>query len=142
LRVADPRERISDFRGKIGTKLAQTRAPEFDSVSLGTPGCPWGRVEARPAGEKGRTIESYRRRISSEEERGGYLLVEKGALALFPPLGEEFELGGRPAYVRSYPCTCRDAEQPHEHYAIDRAGLRRGQEVAITRISDRVYGFR
>jgi hypothetical protein len=90
----------------------------------------------------GRAIETYRRRISSEEERGGYLLVEGAALHLFPPLGEEFELGGRPAHVRSHPCTCRDDEQPHEHYAIDRAGLRRGQEVAITRIADGVYGFR
>ena len=68
--------------------------------------------------------------------------MEKAALALFPPVGEEFELGGRPARVRSYPCTCRGDDKPHEHYAIDRTGLRRGQEVAITRISDRVYGFR
>jgi hypothetical protein len=44
--------------------------------------------------------------------------------------------------VRSHPCTCRGAETPHEHFAIDRPGLRRGQEVAITRIADRVYGFR
>jgi hypothetical protein len=70
------------------------------------------------------------------------VLVEKAALGLFPPVGEEFELGGRPARVRSHPCTCRGDEAPHEHYAIDRPGLRRGQEVAITRITDRVYGFR
>ncbi len=70
------------------------------------------------------------------------MLVEKRALGLFPPVGEEFELGGRPAHVRSYACTCRGADQPHEHYVIDRAGLRRGQEIAIVRLSKRVYGFR
>ena len=100
----------------------------------------WGRGcgEAQEVG----TIDSYRRRISSDEERGGYVLVEKRALGMFPPVGEEFELGGRPARVRSYDCTCRGADKPHEHYVIDRGGLRRGQEVAITRLDDGAYGFR
>ncbi|HZG36939.1 MAG TPA: hypothetical protein VEY87_13980 [Gaiellaceae bacterium] len=87
-------------------------------------------------------VDSYRRRISSDEEREGYVLVEKRALRLFPPPGEPFLLGGRPAHVRAYECTCRGPEQPHEHHVIDREGVRRGQEVVITRLDDGEYGFR
>ena len=87
-------------------------------------------------------VESYRRRISSEEEREGYVLVEKRALSMFPAPGEEFTLGGRPARIRTFDCTCRGNERPHEHYAIDREGVRRGQEIVITRLDDGEYGFR
>ncbi|HVM68734.1 MAG TPA: hypothetical protein VM204_02735 [Gaiellaceae bacterium] len=87
-------------------------------------------------------MDTYRRRISSEEEREGYILVETRALAMFPPVGEEFALGGRPTRVRTTTCTCRGEDDPHEHYVIDRDGVRRGQEVVITRLDDGEYGYR
>jgi len=81
-------------------------------------------------------LDSYRRRITSEEEREGYILVEERALAMFPPVGEEFALGGRPARIRAV------ADDAAELYVIDRDGVRRGQEVVITLLDDGEYGYR
>jgi hypothetical protein len=65
---------------------------------------------------------AYERKVSSEEERESYLLVEKSALGFFPSPGTPFELetpkGKRRATVASQPCTCRGPEKPHEHYFI------------------------
>ena len=92
----------------------------------------------------GRVVDSYRRRITSEEEREGYILVERRALGLFPPVGVEFALGGKPSRLRTHLCTCAELEAgaPHEHHVIDRPGVRRGQEVVITRLDDGEYGYR
>ncbi len=73
----------------------------------------------------------YERKISSDEAREGYVLVEKARLSFFPPAGERFELDGRPAVVESYPCTCRGPDKPHEHWFIRLAGLMRGERVRL-----------
>jgi len=79
--------------------------------------------------------DTYSRRISPEEEHEGYILVLKGALSFFPPVGARFSLRDdglcRTARVESYPCTCRGPELPHEHYLIRWRGLKAGDRVEI-----------
>ncbi len=79
----------------------------------------------------------YVKRISSEEEEEGYVLVLKDKLSVFPALGQTFNLvkSGllRRVSVESYPCQCRGPELPHEHYFVRWSGLKQGQKVAITR---------
>ncbi len=83
---------------------------------------------------------SYRRRVSTDEAREGYVLVLKNRLGIFPPIGEPFTLalGGAScrARVESVSCTCRGPERPHEHYLIRWPGLRAGQEITIERAPD------
>jgi hypothetical protein len=77
----------------------------------------------------------YRRRVSAEEAREGYVLVLKNRLGFFPPIGEPFTLalGGSScrARVEAIACTCRGPELPHEHYHIRWPGLRAGQQIEI-----------
>lgn len=74
--------------------------------------------------------DSYERKISSEEAREGYILVEKAALGFFPPIGRAFELAGgggtASARVEARDCECRGPEKPHQHYFIRRGGLAQG----------------
>lgn len=74
--------------------------------------------------------DSYERKISSEEAREGYILVEKAALGFFPPIGQAFELAGdggaASAKVEARDCECRGPEKPHQHYFIRRGGLAQG----------------
>ncbi len=78
-------------------------------------------------------MDTYTRKVSPEEAREGYLLVEKARLSFFPPEGEEFALDGRPARVESYPCTCRGPEKPHRHRLLRLEGLRAGETVELRR---------
>jgi hypothetical protein len=77
----------------------------------------------------------YSRRISSEEAREGYILVLKDRLPFFPSLGQSFDLVKdgvhRKARVKSYRCTCRGPESPHEHYFIHCNGLNAKDRVEI-----------
>jgi hypothetical protein len=78
---------------------------------------------------------AYSRKISSEEAREGYVLVLKNKLNFFPPIGKAFSLKKddliRQVNVESYPCACRGAELPHEHYFISWGGLKAGDSVEI-----------
>ena len=80
--------------------------------------------------------DSYERKISSEEASEGYIMVLKDRLGFFPPVGQDFSLSGAPARVESRYCECRGPEKPHDHYFIRRAGLGKGQRIAITREGD------
>ncbi|MGE5596494.1 MAG: hypothetical protein ACM3S1_10735 [Hyphomicrobiales bacterium] len=80
----------------------------------------------------------YSRKVSSEEAREGYLLVEKRALGrFFPQPGAPFPFAdgaaARTATVESTPCTCRGPEKPHEHYFVRVPGLVRGERVTVHR---------
>lgn len=81
--------------------------------------------------------DSYERKISSEEAREGYILVEKAALGFFPPIGRAFELAGgggtASARVEARDCECRGPEKPHQHYFIRRGGLAQGSRWRLTR---------
>ena len=66
---------------------------------------------------------TYRRKLSPDEIRSGYILITKSALRMFPNVGEPFKL-----YVKSKKfdvsihgvrCTCMGPDKPHEHYRID-----------------------
>ncbi len=89
---------------------------------------------------------SYRRRISSEEAREGYLLILKRDLGLFPRPGDPFTLatGGAScrARIEAEPCTCRGPELPHEHYRIRWPGLRAGQHIEIEEDASAAAGSR
>jgi hypothetical protein len=83
----------------------------------------------------------YERKISSEEAREGYILVEKARLNLFPAIGEPFDLvdeAGRRsrARVEARDCECRGPEKPHEHYFIRRDGLEPGSRWRIAKDGD------
>lgn len=82
-------------------------------------------------------MDSYTRKVSSEEAREGFLLVEKRALSFFPPVGEPFELDGRDACIDAVPCTCRGPELPHEHWHLRLPGLEKGQRITIERLGPR-----
>jgi hypothetical protein len=79
---------------------------------------------------------SYERKVSSEEAREGYLLVEKSRLGLFPPVGTPFVLatptGDRLATLEARDCTCRGPEKPHRHYFVRQPGLQPGSLWRIT----------
>lgn len=88
----------------------------------------------------------YRRRISSEEAREGFVLVEKSRLDFFPRPERSFTLvegrASRVAKVESYPCECRGPEKPHEHWFIRRPGLVAGEDVEFVRMGDGTYELR
>jgi hypothetical protein len=77
----------------------------------------------------------YRRRISTEEAREGYILVLKARLNFFPRDGAFFMLvcGGASARTRveAVSCTCRGPETPHEHYFMRWPGMNVGQRIEI-----------
>ena len=77
----------------------------------------------------------YKRRISSEEVKKGYVFVLKDKLDYFPSTGKPFELRtdakSKEARVETYRCTCRGPELPHDHYFIRWEGLKFGDKVTI-----------
>lgn len=78
----------------------------------------------------------YRRRISSEEAREGYILIEKARLNFFPTAGTRFTFDDRgnvrEATVESYACECRGPEKPHEHWFLRVAGLTARENWKVT----------
>jgi hypothetical protein len=85
---------------------------------------------------------TYRRVVSAEEAREGYVLVEKARLRSFPPEGEAFRLEGRETTVESYGCACRGPERPHRHWFLRLGGLTPGAVVEIVREADGAYALR
>jgi hypothetical protein len=87
---------------------------------------------------------AMRRRVSAEEARDGYLMIEKTWLRQLPPVGESFLLDDRGATrcvtIEAAHCECRGPEKPHDHYRIAIPALERGTEVTLERV-DR-DGFR
>lgn len=78
----------------------------------------------------------YRRTVSREEAREGYLLVTKDRLSFFPPPGMPFRLRveerSRDVRVQSYHCACRGPDKLHEHWFLRWPGLTAGDRVEIT----------
>jgi hypothetical protein len=78
---------------------------------------------------------AYARKISYEEAREGYVMILKSKLALFPPVGKEFQLihdnVRSRARVESYRCTCRGPDLPHEHYFLRWKGLKAKDGIEI-----------
>jgi MOSC domain-containing protein YiiM len=120
----------------------------------------WSRVYARVLGEGGvirpgdpvtltdappGTVPAvtYRRKISSEEVREGYVLIEASKTGVFPRVGESFTLvdgaEAREAQLETYPCQCRGPSKPHRHYFIRVGGLEKGKSVTFSREGPRQY---
>lgn len=82
-------------------------------------------------------MDSYERKVSSEEAREGYILVLKDRLTFFPPPGEPFEVrdGGiaRRVSIEAVDCECRGPEKPHQHFRLPWPGLAPGGRVRLTR---------
>ncbi|HEY4613157.1 MAG TPA: hypothetical protein VII11_09260 [Bacteroidota bacterium] len=87
----------------------------------------------------------YRRKISSEEAREGYILILKNRLSFFPHLRKPFTMkdkkGEKQASVESYHCSCQGPDLPHEHYFIRWSGLKKGMTVAVEKAGDSSYSF-
>jgi hypothetical protein len=81
-------------------------------------------------------MDRYVRRVSAQEAREGFLLVEKRSLSLFPPVGEAFDLDGREVRVETLPCTCRGPDKPHEHWIVRVPGLEKGDRIVIERTAE------
>src|SRR5713226_4022506 len=81
----------------------------------------------------------YSKRITSEEEHSGYVLILKDRLSFFPTSGRKFQMvqngHSRRATVESYPCNCRGPELPHSHFFIRVRGLKSGDRVTVQRDS-------
>jgi hypothetical protein len=86
-----------------------------------------------------RTKDVYAKKITSEEEQGGYVIVLKDRLSFFPPLGRRFQMiqngHSRRAMVESYPCSCRGPDLPHSHFFVKVKSVKSGDRVTIRRDS-------
>lgn len=80
---------------------------------------------------------TYRRKISSEEAREGYVLIEASKTGVFPRPGEPFTLidgaQASEAQLEAYPCQCRGPNRPHRHYFIRLDRLEKGKTVTFAR---------
>ncbi|MEX1277223.1 MAG: hypothetical protein WEB62_04330 [Bacteroidota bacterium] len=85
-----------------------------------------------------KTTLSYRRRISTQEAREGYIFVLKNRLSFFPHPGKPLILDGgtqnRTGTVESYACTCQGPDLPHDHFFIRWSGLRRGDLLVFRKV--------
>lgn len=82
-------------------------------------------------------MNSYSRKISTEESNEQYIFVYKDRLNFFPSRGKTFLLDEGPrhkrARVESYPCLCHGPHEPHRHYYIRWKGLQKGDTIVIRR---------
>ncbi|MCZ3365838.1 MULTISPECIES: hypothetical protein [Methanobacterium] len=87
----------------------------------------------------------YSRKISPKEAKEDFIFVLKNKLPFFPPIGTNFELSNenisREVMVKSYPCTCRGPDRPHEHYFISWKGLEAGDKIEIAKDSESKYNL-
>jgi hypothetical protein len=77
----------------------------------------------------------YSKKVTAEEEQGGYVIVLKDRLSFFPALGRRFQITqngrSRRAMVESYPCTCRGPDLPHSHFFVRVKAVRSGDRVTV-----------
>lgn len=92
---------------------------------------------------------SYKRKISSEEAGGNYLLIQKRDLDFFPKVGKPFTLKvGKKSfetYVEATECWCQGPQKPHSHYRLNLSELRDdinlqwGKKVVIEKADEKNY---
>jgi len=93
--------------------------------------------------------ESFKRKISSEEAGGNYILIQKRELDFFPKVGKPFTLNvGKKSfetYVEATECWCQGPQKPHSHYRLnfsefrDLINLQWGKKVTIEKMGDKKY---
>ena len=83
--------------------------------------------------------DTYSKKITTEEEERGYVIVLKDQLSFFPPAGRRFQMvengHARRAVVESYPCLCRGPELPHSHFFVKVKAVRSGDRVTFRKDS-------
>jgi len=81
----------------------------------------------------------YSKKITSEEEKGGYVIVLKDRLSFFPALGKRFQIiqngRSRRALLESYPCSCRGPGLPHSHFFFKVKAVKSGDRVTVRKDS-------
>jgi hypothetical protein len=81
----------------------------------------------------------YSKKITSEEEQGGYVIVLKDRLPFFPSSGRRFQMiqngRSRRAMLESYPCSCRGPDLPHSHFFVKLKAVKSGDRVTIRKDS-------
>ncbi|HEV2118631.1 MAG TPA: hypothetical protein VGS11_00775 [Candidatus Bathyarchaeia archaeon] len=81
----------------------------------------------------------YSKKITSEEEQGGYVIILKDRLSFFPTSGRRFQMlqngRARRAMVESYPCSCRGPGFPHSHFFVRVKAVKSGDRVTIRKES-------
>ncbi|MTK64463.1 MAG: hypothetical protein F8N15_08075 [Methanobacterium sp.] len=80
-----------------------------------------------------KTITSYSRRISKKEADKGFIFILKSKLSYFPKSSFTLTDGDISVTkeIKSYPCTCRGPERPHDHYYISWDNLEAGHIIEI-----------
>lgn len=75
----------------------------------------------------------YKRKLSLDESKAGYLLIKKDALRMFPEPGKEFEVKvsgeNHKAIITPVRCTCMGPDSPHEHYHLPLDNLIEGTRI-------------
>lgn len=83
----------------------------------------------------------YSRKITKKEADEGFIFILKSKLSFFPESTFEVSDGVTTSIreIKSYPCTCRGPELPHEHYYISWVGLEAGTIIEIRKIDSQEY---
>lgn len=93
--------------------------------------------------------EQFKRKVSSEEAGGNYILIQKKELDFFPKVGKPFKLKvdkkNLETYVEAVECWCQGPQKPHSHYRLnfsefrDDINLQWGKKVVIEKAGDKNY---
>ncbi len=80
-----------------------------------------------------KTLKSYSRKISKKESDNGFIFILKSKLSYFPKSSFTLSDGdiSLEREIKSYPCTCRGPDRPHDHYYISWDNLEVGDIIEI-----------
>ncbi|ADZ08441.1 hypothetical protein Metbo_0189 [Methanobacterium lacus] len=78
-------------------------------------------------------VNSYSRKISKKEADKGFIFILKSKLSYFPKSSFTLSDGDitEVREIKSYPCTCRGPDRPHDHYYISWDNLEVGNIIEI-----------
>ncbi|UTB33776.1 MAG: hypothetical protein NKF70_06115 [Methanobacterium sp. ERen5] len=80
-----------------------------------------------------KTVNSYSRKISKKEADNGFIFILKSKLSYFPKSSFTLSDGDitEVREIKSYSCTCRGPDKPHNHYYISWDNLEVGNIIEI-----------
>ncbi|NIR52034.1 hypothetical protein GWO43_25785 [candidate division KSB1 bacterium] len=91
----------------------------------------------------------FKRKLSAEEIRENFIMIQKKELDFFPKVGKPFKLKINDktvdTYVTAVECWCQGPNKPHSHYRIDvtpfrdKLKLQWGTKVVIEKQGDKKY---
>ncbi|HEX9654449.1 MAG TPA: hypothetical protein VGA99_12125 [bacterium] len=93
--------------------------------------------------------QQFKRKLSTDEAGGNYIMIQKRELDFFPKAGKPFKLKiGRKEVdtsVKAVECWCQGPQKPHSHYRIDASSFREdiklswGTKVVIEKSGEEKY---